>query len=48
MEGLEEFLSVLAKEEAAGEKIHVFFCGTHLESGESWCPDCATGQTSLL
>ncbi|XP_030757869.1 thioredoxin domain-containing protein 17-like [Sitophilus oryzae] len=38
--GYEEFSKFFDKFEASGKLVHVYFTGSKLPSGESWCPDC--------
>lgn len=40
---LVDLLSVVEKEKATGVTVFVLFCGSKLESGENWCPDCVKG-----
>ena len=43
MSSLVDLTSVVEREKAAGVTVFVLFCGSQLESGQSWCPDCVKG-----
>lgn len=40
---LVDLLAAVEKEKASGVTVYVLFCGSRLENGESWCPDCVKG-----
>lgn len=40
---LVDVMSIVERKKAAGVTVFVLFCGSQLESGQSWCPDCVKG-----
>ena len=41
--GLGDLMTIVEREKAGGVAVFVLFCGSQLESGQSWCPDCVKG-----
>lgn len=44
--GYDEFVSFIGKltEKNPKNQINVYFTGSKLDSGKSWCPDCNDGK----
>ncbi|XP_018568666.1 thioredoxin domain-containing protein 17 [Anoplophora glabripennis] len=40
VEGYDNFRKFIDKFDSKGQVVHVYFCGSKLENGESWCDDC--------
>ncbi|XP_063925588.1 thioredoxin domain-containing protein 17-like [Zophobas morio] len=40
VEGYDEFCKFIEKFDDKGQPIHIYFGGSKLPSGESWCDDC--------
>lgn len=44
VEGYENFRRFIDNFDSKGQVVHVYFCGSKLENGESWCDDCERGK----
>ncbi|KAJ8918645.1 hypothetical protein NQ315_013151 [Exocentrus adspersus] len=40
VEGYENFCKFIKELDSEGQVVYVYFCGSKLENGESWCDDC--------
>lgn len=44
VEGYDNFCKFIDSFDSKGQVVHVYFCGSKLENGESWCDDCERGK----
>lgn len=44
VEGYENFCKFIKDFDVSGNKVYVYFSGSKLPNGESWCSDCVRGK----
>ena len=42
--GVDDCIKAAGEESKSGAQVYVLFCGSRLENGDSWCPDCVKGD----
>lgn len=48
IEGYENFSKFIKDFNHTNKKVYVYFCGSKLPTGESWCDDCVRGKLPLV
>lgn len=44
VEGYENFCKFIKDFDISGKKVYIYFSGSKLPNGESWCDDCVRGK----